>query len=194
METSELISLKRECEAIGIPSGVREVLPQGATVRIMQSLGSSYTIVDNRGYMLRIDAGDADAMGLAGDASAANAMPDGSFNEEMVWDQLKTVYDPEIPVNIVDLGLIYACAIEDIETGGKKIDIKMSMTAPGCGMGNVLKADVESTLTRLPDVNEVGVEVVFDPPWNSSRMSEAAKLQLGLDLDYGDASLPTFGR
>jgi probable FeS assembly SUF system protein SufT len=193
MQTSELINLNRECEAIGIPSGVRELLPQGATVRIMQSLGSGYTVVDNRGYLLRIDARDADAMGLDGEASAV-AIVDGSFKEDMVWDQLKTVYDPEIPVNIVELGLIYACTIADIETGGKKIDIKMSMTAPGCGMGNVLKADVESRLARLPEVKDVRVEVVFDPPWNPSRMSEAAKLKLGFDLDYGDASLPSFGR
>jgi probable FeS assembly SUF system protein SufT len=193
MQTSELINLNRECEAIGIPSGVRELLPQGATVRIMQSLGSGYTVVDNRGYLLRIDARDADAMGLDGEASAV-AIVDGSFKEDMVWDQLKTVYDPEIPVNIVELGLIYACTIADIETGGKKIDIKMSMTAPGCGMGNVLKADVESKLARLPEIKDVRVEVVFDPPWNPSRMSEAAKLKLGFDLDYGDASLPSFGR
>jgi probable FeS assembly SUF system protein SufT len=194
MQTSELINLNRECQAIGIPSGVRELLPQGATVRIMQSLGSGYTVVDNRGYMLRIDARDADAMGLAAEARAASAVVEGSFKEDMVWDQLKTVYDPEIPVNIVDLGLIYACTIADIETGGKKIDIEMSMTAPGCGMGNVLKADVESKLARLPEIKDVRVEVVFDPPWNPSRMSEAAKLKLGFDLDYGDASSPSFGR
>jgi probable FeS assembly SUF system protein SufT len=194
MQTSELINLNRECQAIGIPSGVRELLPQGATVRIMQSLGSGYTVVDNRGYMLRIDARDADAMGLAAEASAASAVVEGSFKEDMVWDQLKTVYDPEIPVNVVELGLIYACTIADIETGGKKIDIEMSMTAPGCGMGNVLKADVESKLARLPEIKEVRVEVVFDPPWNPSRMSEAAKLKLGFDLDYGDASSPSFGR
>jgi probable FeS assembly SUF system protein SufT len=194
MDTSEIISLKRECEAIGIPSGVREILPQGAKVRIMQFLGSGYTIVDDRGYMLRIDARDSDAMGLAGEAVAASATVEGSFTEEMVWEQLKTVYDPEIPVNIVDLGLIYACTIAKLETGGKTIDIKMSMTAPGCGMGNVLKADVESKLARLPEVKEVRVEVVFDPPWNPSRMSEAAKLKLGFDLDYGNASMPAFGQ
>ncbi len=194
MQTSELISLSRACEAIGIPSGVREVLPQGTTVRIMQSLGSGYTVVDNRGYMLRIDARDADAMGLAAEAGAASAVVGGSFKEDMVWDQLKTVYDPEIPVNIVDLGLIYSCKIADIETGGKKIDIEMSMTAPGCGMGNVLKADVESKLARLPEIKDVRVEVVFDPAWNPSRMSEAAKLKLGFDLDYGDASSTSFGR
>jgi probable FeS assembly SUF system protein SufT len=194
MPTGELISLKRACEAIGIPSGVREVLPQGTTVRIMQSLGSGYTIADARGYMLRIDVKDADAMGLAREAEASIAVPEGSFREEMAWDQLKTVYDPEIPVNIVDLGLIYDCTIADIDTGSKKIAIKMTMTAPGCGMGNVLKAEVENKLGRLPEVKEVQVEVVFDPPWNPGRMTEAAKLKLGFDLDYGDASLPTFGR
>jgi probable FeS assembly SUF system protein SufT len=103
----------------------------------------------------------------------------------MVWDQLKTVYDPEIPVNIVDLGLVYSCAIAPEEQGGNRIHIKMSMTAPGCGMGNVLKADVESRLSRLPSVKEVHVEVVFDPPWHPGLMSDAAKLQLGFDLDYG---------
>ncbi len=106
----------------------------------------------------------------------------------MVWEQLKTVYDPEIPVNIVDLGLIYACDITPLEGGGRKIDVKMSMTAPGCGMGNVLKADVETKLSRLPEVKAVNVEVVFEPAWGPGRMSEAAKLQLGFDLDYGAPS------
>jgi len=105
-----------------------------------------------------------------------------AFSEQMVWDQMKTIYDPEIPVNIVDLGLIYSCEIAPTDEGGKKIDIKMSMTAPGCGMGNVLKADVESKLAALPEVKEVRVDVVFDPPWNPTRMSEAARLQLGFDL------------
>jgi metal-sulfur cluster biosynthetic enzyme len=100
-------------------------------------------------------------------------------------DQLKTVYDPEIPVNVVDLALVYSCAIAPQEEDGNRIHIKMSMTAPGCGMGNVLKADVESRLSRLPSVKEVHVEVVFDPPWHPGLMSDAAKLQLGFDLDYG---------
>ena len=100
----------------------------------------------------------------------------------MVWDQLKTVFDPEIPVNIADLGLIYSCVTTPLEQGGHRIDIKMSMTAPGCGMGNVLKADVETKLASLPDVKEVHVEIVFDPPWGPDRMSEAAKLQLGFDI------------
>jgi metal-sulfur cluster biosynthetic enzyme len=101
----------------------------------------------------------------------------------MVWDQLKTVYDPEIPVNIVDLGLGYSCVITPNETSGNKIEIKMAMTAPGCGMANIIKADVEGKLSRLPDVSEVHVEVVFDPPWHPGLMSQAAKLQLGFDLE-----------
>ncbi len=105
-----------------------------------------------------------------------------AFSENLVWNELKTVYDPEIPVNIVDLGLIYACDITPLHEGGKKIDVKMSMTAPGCGMSEVLKRDVEMKVARVPEVKEVNVEVVFDPPWNPSRMSEAAKLQLGFDL------------
>lgn len=180
----ELIDLKRECEAIEIPSGIRRTLPPASRVRISQFLGTSYTVTSDMGCMFRIDAKDADALGLTAPVSTEGTAP-AEFTEQMVWDQLKTVFDPEIPVNIVDLGLIYSCTITPDEAGGKKIDVNMSMTAPGCGMGNVLKADVESKLGRLPEVKAVNVQVVFDPPWNASRMSEAAKLQLGFDLDYG---------
>ena len=180
----EMIELKRECEAIEIPSGIRRMLPALTRVRISQFLGSGYTVVTDTGYMCRIDAKDSDAMGMT--APAAQEKPaDVPFSENMVWDQLKTVFDPEIPVNIVDLGLIYLCKITDREQGGKKVAVDMSMTAPGCGMGNVLKADVESKLSSLPEVKEVDVQVVFEPPWNAGLMSEAAKLQLGFDLDYG---------
>lgn len=182
----ELIELKRECEAIEIPSGIHRTMPAGTRVWISQFLGTSYTVNSDMGCMFRIDAKDADALGLAAPSAAGADAPAQAFSEQMVWDQLKTVYDPEIPVNIVDLGLIYSCKIEDQE-GGKKIDVDMSMTAPGCGMGNVLKADVESKLGRLPEVKAVNVQVVFDPPWTAGRMSEAAKLQLGFDLDYGSA-------
>ena len=157
-------------------------MPAGTTVRISQFLGTAYTVVTDFGYLCRVDARDADALGMTPPEQPDEAP--GSFSEQMVWDQLKTVFDPEIPVNIVDLGLIYGCDIADAD-GGKRIDIKMSMTAPGCGMGNVLKADVEGKISRLPDVKQVNVEVVFDPPWGPARMSEAAKLQLGFDLDYG---------
>lgn len=180
----ELIELKRESEAIEIPSGIRRFLPAGTRVRISQFLGSGYTVVSDMGCMFRIDAKDSGALGLDPPVAAEQA-PAAAFSEQLVWDQLKTVFDPEIPVNIVDLGLIYSCEIKPSELGGKRIDIKMSMTAPGCGMGNVLKADVESKLSRLPEVRQVDVQVVFDPPWTPGLMSEAAKLQLGFDLDYG---------
>jgi probable FeS assembly SUF system protein SufT len=162
----------------------------------MQSLGSGHTVATDRGYMYRVDAKDTDALGLSNAATAqAPAVQEGTFSEQMVWDQLKTVYDPEIPVNIVDLGLVYSCVITPLEQGVNRVHIKMSMTAPGCGMGNVLKADVQSKLSRLPSINEVRVEVVFDPPWHPALMSDAAKLQLGFDLDYGTihASPPIYG-
>lgn len=182
MKPGELIELKRECKTVEIPSGIERVLAAGSFVRISQFLGTSYTVISDIGYMCRIDASDADALGLTPTSAQAKAA-EGPFHEQMVWNELKTVYDPEIPVNIVDLGLIYECKISPDDHDGKRIEVKMSMTAPGCGMGNVLKADVERKLRQLPEVNEVSVEVVFDPPWHMGRMSEAAKLQLGLDLD-----------
>jgi probable FeS assembly SUF system protein SufT len=186
MGASEPITLSRACEVIEIPSGVHVILPADSVVRIMQSLGSGYTVATDRGYMCRVDAKDADALGLANEVGAQPpAVQELVFSERMVWDELKTVYDPEIPVNIVDLGLVYSCVIAPLEQGGNRVHIKMSMTAPGCGMGNVLKADVESKVSRLPSVKEVDVEVVFDPPWHPGLMSDAAKLHLGFDLDYG---------
>jgi probable FeS assembly SUF system protein SufT len=186
MNFHEPITLSRACEAIEIPSGIRNTIPAGATVRIMQSLGTSYTVATDRGYMFRIDAKDADALGISQPGTTESSTAEqGTFSEQMVKDQLRTVFDPEIPVNVLDLGLIYSCAITPLQEGGKRLDLKMSMTAPGCGMGNVLKADVENKLSRLPEVKEVHVEIVFDPPWHPGLMSEAAKLQLGFDLDVG---------
>ncbi len=194
MHMGVAITLSRDCEVIEIPSGMRNTLSAGTSVRIMQTLGGSYTITGGPyGAMYRVDARDADALGLA--VPEASAAGQRTFSEQLVWDELKTVFDPEIPVNIVDLGLVYGCNIAAADQGGNKIEVKMSMTAPGCGMGNVLKADVESKLARLPDVREVNVEIVFDPPWTPARMSEAAKLQLGFDLDFGDepsSGLPVF--
>ena len=197
MKIGETVTLSRACDVIEIPSGIRGSIPRGTNVRVMQSLGNSYSVTTDYGYMYRIDARDADALGFSpaeSETTQASSAQAGTFSEQMVWDQLKTVYDPEIPVNIVELGLIYSCDIVSLEQGGKRIDVKMSMTAPGCGMGGVLKAEVESKLSRLPEVKEVQVEVVLDPPWHPGRMSEAAKLQLGFDLDYGSAgsSFPTY--
>jgi len=196
--SNEMITLKRDAPAIEIPSGAPTVLRRGSSVRIGQSLGTGYTVVTDYGAMYRVDAADADALGIEASASASTAAgPESApaeFSEKLVLDQLRTVFDPEIPVNVVDLGLIYACDITPLDAGQHKIDVKMTMTAPGCGMGNVLKADVEGKLARLPSVKEVHVEVVLDPPWGPGRMSDAAKLQLGFDLDYGqaDSSFPVY--
>ncbi len=188
---SDVIELTRDCEATEIPYGGAQVLKAGTKVRIMQSLGGSYTVATDLGSMMRIEASNADALGMAAAPKEAAAAP-AQFSEKLVWDQLKTIFDPEIPVNIVDLGLVYSCQITPAEGGGHKIEIEMAMTAPGCGMGDVLRADIERKLLQLPEVREVHAQIVFDPPWNPGRMSDAAKLQLGLDLDTSSA-FPMYG-
>jgi probable FeS assembly SUF system protein SufT len=184
MAQSEQIVLTRDADTTQIPSGIPQKLAAGTRVRLMQSLGGSFTVMTDSGYMVRVDAQDADALGLT---PAPSSGPDGAvdlgeFSEKLVWDQLRTVYDPEIPVNVVDLGLIYSCQISPAAEGNR-IDIKMTMTAPGCGMSDVLKADIQRKLASLPSVKEVNVEVVFEPPWHPGKMTEGARLQLGLDLD-----------
>lgn len=182
MASNEQLVLAREVEVTQIPSGIPHKLAAGTKVRLMQALGGSYTVMTDFGYMVRIDAKDADALGLT-PAAAAQAEAPAEFSEKLVWDQLRTVYDPEIPVNVVDLGLIYVCNIAPVPEAGNKIEIKMTMTAPGCGMSDVLKADIQRKLSSLPTVKDVNVEVVFDPPWHPGKMSEGARLQLGLDLE-----------
>jgi probable FeS assembly SUF system protein SufT len=164
---------------------------EGTIVRITQSHGDSYTVVSDLGYQYRVDASDSDALGLSIPAAARSEHND--FSEQAVWDQLRTVFDPEIPVNIVDLGLVYSCRIEP-RPNGHRIEISMTMTAPGCGMANVLKSDIERKLRELPTVTDVSVAVVFDPPWHPGKISDAAKLQLGLDLDSAPTTpgLPTY--
>jgi probable FeS assembly SUF system protein SufT len=182
MGMSDTIQLNRDCEVIAVPSGQRQTLPRGTVVRIVQTRGGAFTVSNDIHAVFRIDGADADALGLAQPRAAAVPKPQGPLSDQMIWDALKTVYDPELPVNVVDLGLIYSCAIIS-NPDGKSIDVRMAMTSPGCGMSNVLKADVESRLLRLPEVTAAHVEVVFDPPWSQARMSEAARLQLGMDLD-----------
>jgi probable FeS assembly SUF system protein SufT len=183
---SELVVLSRDCEVTEIPSGRKATLPKGIQVRITQSLGESFTIVTDDGYMARVSGKDADAIGKVGTGlKPATTFDPNRPLEELVMDQLKTCYDPEIPVNIVDLGLIYDCKITPLETVpgtviGYRADVKLTLTAPGCGMGEVLKKDAESKIERLPGVKEAHVELVWEPPWDQSRMSEAAKLKLGL--------------
>lgn len=180
MTSNEQIVLTRDTDTTQIPSGIPHRLTAGTTVRLMQALGGSYTVITDVGYMVRIDAKDADALGKT--PTAAEVEEPKEFSENLVWDVLRTVYDPEIPVNVVDLGLIYICQISPVDDGNK-IDIKMTMTAPGCGMADVLKADIQRQLLALPTVKELNVEVVFEPPWTPAKMSEGARLQLGLDLE-----------
>lgn len=191
MSFTNPITLARDCDAIEIPAGTRTTLSSGTVVRVVQSRGGGHTVSTTLGGMYRIDQKDSDALRVAPAVSAINT-PIGPLTEQMVIDRLKTVFDPEIPVNIVDLGLVYGSAISPLQGADKRIDVKMTMTAPGCGMGNVLKADVEGKLASLPQVKEVHVDIVFDPPWNASRMSDAARLQLGLDLDEHPGPFPIF--
>jgi len=182
MNLKELIHLRRDCEAILIPSGEKIKLPAGTAVRITQSLGGSYTVTTDHGYMARISDRDADALGLEPKAAqtAAPAPASGPELEKLVWDQMRTVYDPEIPVNIVDLGLVYSCQVTPLPEGGNKAEVTMTLTAPGCGMGDVLKADAERKIASVPGIKAVDVHLVIDPPWNPGMMSEAAKLELGM--------------
>ena len=171
------VVLARDCPATRIPSGEPALLPAGTEVQITQTLGDHFTVTTVDG-LFRIAGKDADALGQEPSAPAA-AAGEGPFEEERVWNELRTVFDPEIPVNLVDLGLIYACRALPLPDGGRRVEIEMSMTAPGCGMGDVLKEDVRRKVQAVPGVREVSVEVVWDPPWDPSRMSDAARLQLG---------------
>jgi probable FeS assembly SUF system protein SufT len=174
------VALKRDCEATLIPSGEKLTLAQGDTVVVTQALGGSFTVRTEIGYLVRVAASDADALGLEGAPEQAAPVAAGPFTLEKVIEKLKTVFDPEIPVNVVDLGLIYVCLARPLADGGHRVEIKMSMTAPGCGMGDVLKADAWSKVQGMAGVTEVDIEIVWEPAWDDSRMSEAAKLQLGL--------------
>jgi probable FeS assembly SUF system protein SufT len=175
------IELRREVEAIQIPSGDTVMLPAGTRVIITQSLGGSYTIATDQG-LARISSKNADALGIEKDAGG-DAVPVvpllGEELEKAVWEQLKSVYDPEIPVNIVDLGLVYDCSVVPAEER-TVIEVKMTLTAPGCGMGPTIAADAQGKIMALPGVDEARVELVWDPPWNQGMISEAGRMQLGM--------------
>ena len=179
-------TLAREVEAVMIPYGGMVLIPEGATVSITQALGGSFTVITPEGMMARIDGKDADALGEEHAAQAAAAREaeaqaaSTKSLEERVWDALKTCYDPEIPVNIVDLGLVYSCELTPHEAGRQKATVRFTLTAPGCGMGDYLKRDIEMKLAGIEGIGEVDVQVVLEPMWDQSRMSDGARLQLGL--------------
>jgi probable FeS assembly SUF system protein SufT len=175
-------TLTRDCEAVRIPSGEACTLPAGTQVFITQALGGSYTVATDQG-LARIAQRDGDALGIAPGENAsggAAAQTDVRVEEKAVWDQLKTCYDPEIPVNIVDLGLVYDCAVEQPAGHAAKVQVKMTLTAPGCGMGPVIASEAEQKIMSLAGVGEAQVELVWDPPWNQAMISEAGKMKLGL--------------
>jgi len=181
MSDYQPIPLQRECEAVLIPSGEKVRLAATESVIVTQSLGGSYTVMAN-GRLARIDSKDADALGFTPQPSvtATETASSGTVDENMLWRQLKTCYDPEIPVNIVELGLVYDMHVDPQPDGGHLVEVKMTLTAPGCGMGAMIAEDVQHKIMNVPGVTEAKVELVFDPPWNQAMMSDAAKLELGL--------------
>lgn len=180
------LELKREVEAVQIPSGDVVKLPLGLKVIVTQSLGGTYTVATDFG-LARISAKDADALGIDAEAgkkedqSTSSNIPDTAGDLEMeVWNQLKNVYDPEIPVNIVDLGLVYDCRVVDTDDGKKRAEVKMTLTAPGCGMGPTIAADAQSRIMTIEDMDDATVELVWEPAWNQNMISIEGKMKLGM--------------
>ena len=183
MDSNQEILLSRDTPAVRIPSGDKITLLAGSRVYITQSLGGTYTVASEQG-LARIADTDADALGIDLVQSSSNDITAlhhlGEVDAEKVWDQLKNVYDPEIPVNIVDLGLVYDCQILKTDDAKTKVEIKMTLTAPGCGMGPTIAEDARSRVVTVPGVDEAEVILVWDPPWNQHMISEVGKMKLGM--------------
>jgi probable FeS assembly SUF system protein SufT len=178
----EEVTISRDVEVVMIPQGITTTLRAGTPAVITQSLGDSYTLqVQSFGGLYRLSGANADAIGKTpSGAAAAPVDPEAEVTEDQIYAELRQVYDPEIPVNIVELGLIYDLAIEKLASGGSRVAVKMTLTAPGCGMGDIIADDARRRIAAIPGVADADVQVVFDPPWNQSMMSEAAKLELGM--------------
>ncbi|MDX8389109.1 MAG: putative Fe-S cluster assembly protein SufT [Mariprofundaceae bacterium] len=184
MASGQMITTERDIDAILIPLGTPVVIPVGAQVAITQELGGSYTVSVN-GNLARVEGKDADALGFGvvekvGEVEQERGVTSGPVDEAEVWAVLRTCYDPEIPVNIVDLGLVYDVHAVDTDEGGNAVEVTMTLTAPGCGMGPFIVDDVRAKTLALEGVMDVNVELVFDPPWDRAMMSDEAKLQLGM--------------
>jgi len=182
MHENTEFTLSRDCEAIQIPSGNKITIPAGTQGVITQTLGGSYTIATPHG-LSRIAEKDLDALGLEKPTStngAPKSAGGGTVDEKAVWEQLKQCFDPEIPVNIVDLGLVYDCRLMDKPEGGKKVEVKMTLTAPGCGMGPAIAHDAQSKILSIDGIDEADVQLVWDPPWNQNMISEAGRMKLGM--------------
>ena len=178
--SSEPVRFERDCTAVLVPQGDVVTLPAGSIGYITQALGGSYTVFIE-GNLFRIAGSDADAIGK--EPTEPLTLPDGASDDEvekLVWQQLRTCFDPEIPINVVDLGLVYEANVTHRDDGSRLVEVKMTLTAPGCGMGDILVDDVRSKLEMIPTVAEADVELVFDPPWNRNMMSDSAKLETGM--------------
>jgi probable FeS assembly SUF system protein SufT len=183
MQEATSVTLGRDCDAVQIPQGSRVILPRGTRVEITQTLGGTYTVRTPQG-LLSVAGKDADALGLESTSPAAPAAvsaPAGPVEEKAVWDVLRSCYDPEIPVNIVDLGLIYDMVLEPLPSGRSRVSVKMTLTAPGCGMGTYIAADAREKLLGTPGVEEATVDVVWDPPWHPSMISAEGRRVLGME-------------
>ncbi|WP_148864101.1 putative Fe-S cluster assembly protein SufT [Marinobacter fonticola] len=179
MAEREVVLTKREVEARLVPSGTEIMIPSDAFVTITQSLGGTFTVAVN-GNLARIEGHDADALGKEPPQSSYETPEDGTINESQVWEAMRGCYDPEIPVNVVELGLIYECQVSNDADNGNRVYIKMTLTAAGCGMGPVITDDVKRKVEHVPNVDKVTVELTFDPPWNNEMLSDEAKLELGM--------------
>lgn len=178
--TNEPISLSRDVTAIIIPAGEQITLREGTSGFITQALGGSFTVYVE-GNLFRISGADADALGK--DPVPPPKVPENATDadiEAVIWDQLKTCYDPEIPVDIVNLGLVYRCDVQSLGNGQRSVSVDMTLTAPGCGMGEVLVEDAREKIAIIPTISDVSVELVFDPPWNVGMMTDEARLQTGM--------------
>jgi probable FeS assembly SUF system protein SufT len=184
MHQNKEFTLSRDCEAILIPSGQKFTIPAGTKGVVTQALGGSYTIATSYG-LSRMAEKDIDALGLEKPAPKTESKPataetNGEVAEEDVWNQLRQCFDPEIPVNIVDLGLVYDCRLINKPEGGTKVEVKMTLTAPGCGMGPAIAHDAQSKILSVDGVDEADVQLVWDPPWNQNMISEAGRMKLGM--------------
>jgi probable FeS assembly SUF system protein SufT len=183
MHENKEFTLSRDLEAIQIPSGHKFTLEKGTQGVITQTLGGSYTVATPYG-LSRIEEKDLEALGLDKPAAKVEqksaSKTNGQVSEEEVWNQLRQCYDPEIPVNIVDLGLVYDCRLVKKDDGGTKVEVKMTLTAPGCGMGPAIAHDAQSKILSIDGVDEADVQLVWDPPWNQNMISEAGRMKLGM--------------
>lgn len=180
MQQISSVQLRRDCQAVQIPAGTTTVLTAGTPVDITQTLGGSYT-VHVRGGLYRITAADADALGFQPVAASESSPTNGPVDETLIWATLKTCYDPEIPVNIVDLGLVYDLHVEPAGDGRSKVSVKMTLTAPGCGMGSVIAGDARQKLLYLEGIEDATVDIVWDPPWHQSMITADGRKILGLE-------------